>query len=304
VVFDTVETQFGAPGWIAQATLAGGSSWKRDGVRLFNVAATRVKHRLYVIASRERVLAAPAGTAFSHLGAMLRARRVRAVLARTLITPSTWDPVVLGPETTALAEVLAKHIEVTDIHDEKTFYAQLTRLIDDARHSIWLWSPWVANRVNQLLPRIQAAIDRDVRIMVFTRDPSDQVQGTENSVKAVKALRGIGASVVEVNIAHQKVVVIDDHTVMMGSLNALSQHRTREVMITARGAHFARRLLADLHAEEFAAVPRCGACGGDQVDLRRGAKGFYWRCYSKACSDVGKGSSRAWTQPVILKQPR
>ena len=54
------------------------------------------------------------------------------------------------------------------------------------------------------------------------------------------------------NIAHQKVVVIDDHTVMLGSLNVLSQHRTREVMITTRGAHFARRLLADLHAEEFA----------------------------------------------------
>jgi phosphatidylserine/phosphatidylglycerophosphate/cardiolipin synthase-like enzyme len=107
-----------------------------------------------------------------------------------------------------------------------------------------------------------------------------------------------------VNIAHQKVVVVDDHTVMLGSLNALSQHRTREVMITTRGAHFARRLLADLHAEEFATAPRCGACGGEQVDLRRGAKGYSWRCYSKICPDAGKGSSRAWTQPVNLKQSR
>lgn len=41
-----------------------------------------------------------------------------------------------------------------------------------------------------------------------------------------------------------------------------------------------------------------------QVDLRRGAKGSYWRCYSKTCPDVGNGSSRAWTQPVVLKQAR
>ena len=48
----------------------------------------------------------------------------------------------------------------------------------------------------------------------------------------------------------------------------------------------------------------CRACGGDEVDLRPGAKGFYWRCYSKTCPDVGKGRSNAWTQPVILQLPR
>ena len=304
VVFDTVETQFGAPGWIAQATLTGGSNWKQDGVRLFNVAATRVKHRLYVIASRERVLAARGGTAFSHLGAMLRAGRVRPVLATTLITPSTWDPVALGPESTAMRDVLAQHIKVSDIHDEKTFYAQLTSLIDGAQHSIWLWSPWVANRAHGVLPHLQAAIGRGVRIAVFTRGPNDPIQRSENSAKIVQALRGIGAQIAEVDHAHQKVIVIDDHTVMMGSLNALSQNGTREVMITTRGAHFARRLLAELHAEEFTDVPRCGACGGEQVDLRRGANGYYWRCYSKTCPDVGKGRFRAWTRPVILKRSR
>jgi hypothetical protein len=125
-----------------------------------------------------------------------------------------------------------------------------------------------------------------------------------DSAKIVQALRGIGAQIAEVDHPHKKVIVIDDHTVMMGSLNAMSHHDTREVMITTRGAHFARRLLADLHAEEFTAVPRCGACGGDGVDLRRGTKGYYWRCYSKTCPHLGKGRFRGWTQPVILKRSR
>lgn len=42
------------------------------------------------------------------------------------------------------------------------------------------------------------------------------------SVKAVKALNDIGVRVVEVYHRHQKVIIIDEHTVMLGSLNALS----------------------------------------------------------------------------------
>jgi hypothetical protein len=305
VVFDTVETQLGRAGWVAQATLGNGDGWHRDGVRLFNVAATRVKHRLYVIASRERVLKAGSGTALGHFGAMLRKQRVRRVVAGNLITPLAWDPKPLGPESTALASVLAKHIEVTDINDEVSFYPHLTSLIDAAKVSIWLWSPWVAKRCYQVLPKLKAAIERNVKIVVFTRDPSDKGQGRDDSAQAIKALRDIGVRIVEMNVAHQKVVVIDDHTVMMGSLNALSQHRTREVMLTTNGTYFARKLLAELHAEEFSTPPPCGACGGDQVDLRRRTgrtTDYHWRCYNKACPDHGKGRDRAWTQKVALKR--
>ena len=105
------------------------------------------------------------------------------------------------------------------------------------------------------------------------------------------------------NVAHQKVIVIDDRTVMMGSLNALSQQRSREVMITTEGQHFARRLLAALHAEAFTAPPACAACGAREVDLRRGKSGFYWRCRNKACPARGKGTYKAWTQQVDLGPP-
>lgn len=301
VVFDTVESEFGPPGWIAKATLAGGDSWLRDGVRLFTVAATRVSHRLYVIASGGRVTDARPGTALGHFGTLVRDGRVRSVRATSLVTPSAWEPADLDREGRALAEVLARHIAVTDTGDEKSFYEQLAALIDEARYSIWIWSPWVANRVYRLLPRLQDAARRGVRITVFTRDPGDQVQGTETSVTALNAL-GAVAQVVEMNVARQKVIVIDDHTVMMGSLNALSRHRSREVMITTRGQHFARRLLTELHAEAFTAPPACAACGGREVNLRRGEAGYYWRCRNKACPARGKGTYKAWTQQVDLNR--
>jgi hypothetical protein len=302
VVFDTVEPLHDVSGWIGQASLLPGSTpWQRKGVHVFNVATTRVQHRLYMIASGERVRKAKRGTALGHLGTLLRDGQVRRLPATNLITPTTWEPANLGPEGTRLAEVLARHVTVTDIHDEKSFYEQFAHSIAEAQNSIWLWSAWVASRVRTLLPLLKAAVDRGVRVTVFVRDPSDPLQRQEHYAEALAALRVVVPTVVEVNVTHEKVVVIDDHIVMLGSLNALSQHRSREVMITMRGYHWARKLLTSLHAEEFSKPPRCGSCQGQQVDLRRANDGrWYWRCYNPACPERGRGR-RAWTSTVILR---
>ena len=99
-------------------------------------------------------------------------------------------------------------------------------------------------------------------VTVFVRDPSDHLQQKDHFVAALAELRAIVPRVVEVNVMHEKVVVIDDHTVMLGSQNVLSQRRTREVMITMRGEHWAGKLLNRLHAEEFSQPPPCAACHG------------------------------------------
>ena len=307
VVFNTVEPLHDGGLWIGQASgRPGSNAWQQNGMRLFNVATTRVQHRLYVIVSRERVLSAKPGTALGHLGTLLRDRQVRRVPAASLISPPEWEPPRLGLEGTRLAEVLARHVTITDVHDERSFYEQFAQLISQAQSSIWLWSAWVASRVRTLLPLLQAAVDRGVRVTIFVRDPSDPLQQKEHFTEALAALRAVVPDVIEVNVTHEKVVVIDDHTVMMGSLNALSQHRSREVMITMHGHHWARKLLTHLHAEEFSKPPRCGACKGQQVDLRRaGSSGpWYWHCYNKACPDRGKGRYRAWTLDVTLRSPR
>lgn len=307
VVFDTVEPWHDGGLWIGQASrLPGSGTWQQNGVRLFNVATTRVQHRLYVIVSRERVWNAKPGTALGHLGTLLRDRQVRSVPATSLITPPEWEPANLGPESRLLAEVLARHVTITDIHDERSFYEQFADLISQAQSSIWLWSAWVASRVRTILPLLQAAVGRGVRVTVFVRDPSDPLQQKEHFAEALAALRAVVPDVIEVNVTHEKVVVVDDHTVMMGSLNALSQQRSREVMVTMRGRHLARKLLSHLHAEEFSKPPRCGACNGQQVDLRRaGSSGnWYWHCYNRACPERGKGKHKAWTREVTFRQPR
>jgi hypothetical protein len=146
---------------------------------------------------------------------------------------------------------------------------------------------------------------RGVPVTVFVRDPSDALQKKPRFTQALAQLRAVIPNVVEANGTHEKVVIIDEHIVMWGSLNALSQRWSRELMTTANGHHWARRLLTHLHAKEFSRPPRYGVCNGQQVDLRRnGSSTWYWRCYSTACPEHGKGRHKGWTRTVTPRPPQ
>ncbi|MEU5456166.1 AAA domain-containing protein [Streptomyces globisporus] len=302
VVFDTVEGEHSRPLWMAKASRAPeASDWMRSGIRLFNVAMTRVQTRVYVIASatriREVARKAP-DSPFGQLDALIGSSGVRVLPAKSLITPPELN-VPRGEFGDRLAEVLSRHVEVSDVDDETTFYASFVAAIRSARTSLWLWTPWVARRVRMILPELRAAVDRGVRVTVFVRDPSDQLQKKPANLSLVQDLRAVVHTVVPMHVMHQKIVVVDERTVMLGSLNALSQSWTREVMVTMRGAYFARKILTHEHAEIFARPPKCPRCGQDDIEIRRGAKeNWYWRCYNSRCPTGG--GNKAWKKDIEL----
>ncbi|MEV7384366.1 hypothetical protein [Streptomyces lydicus] len=61
---------------------------------------------------------------------------MRVLQAKTLITPPTAPPTFCGAFGTALAEVLSRHVEVTEIDDERDFYRTFTKEIRHARPSL------------------------------------------------------------------------------------------------------------------------------------------------------------------------
>jgi phosphatidylserine/phosphatidylglycerophosphate/cardiolipin synthase-like enzyme len=191
-------------------------------------------------------------------------------------------------------------VRVADIQDERGFYETFSGHLNQAIHSIWIWAPWTTpRRVKSLLPVLADAVDRGVRVRLFVRDPGDSLQGRPDYQRYLAELRLVLDTVVEVNVMHQKIVVIDEKTVLLGSLNVLSQSWTREVMLVMQGAHFARKLLERERAEDFAAAPTCVACRGTKIDLRRGRRTgeWYWRCYNRECPSRS-GNRRSWTRPA------
>ncbi|MET8829074.1 hypothetical protein ABZX40_16390 [Streptomyces sp. NPDC004610] len=158
VVFDTVE----GSGDSRELLMAlahrqpGADPWHRNGIRLFNVDVTRTKTRLYVIAGGARVRNAKPGTALARIAALTGSSGVRVLKAKHLIAPPTAPVPFRGEFGTALAEVLSRHVEVTDVHDETTFYDTFATEINRAEHSLWLWAPWVAKRLSSLTRRSAA----------------------------------------------------------------------------------------------------------------------------------------------------
>jgi hypothetical protein len=308
LVFDLVEDEYDTR-WMALASSRDGK-WRRDGLRLFTVAVTRAKTRLYLIGSRKQIYAAPTGTPLAQIAQMLRARQVRTVPATRLITPTSVtaaDFPAVGPFTSELAEVLAQHVLVANIHDERSFYEVFADHLNSAQRSIWIWAAWTAKRVRSLIPALADAAARGVRITLFVRDSRDSLQGNPQFQHFLAELRAVVTTVVEINVMHQKIVVIDEETVLLGSLNTLSQSWTREVMLTMHGTRFAQKLLEHEHAMDFATPPRCGACKGAAIDLRRSRSGeWYWRCYASACPSKSAKGGKAWTQPALngARQPK
>ena len=292
VVFDLVEDGFWR-GWLADRRperIATGS-------QVLNVGITRCRDRLYLIGSAGLIRSAsgPPRTALTPVCELLTAGRIHTVKATELLQmQETAMSATPDPMLHELAETLARYVRVVGIHDELTYYRELERHLAEAKHSIWMWAPWVAGRAQELLAHLRAARERGCRVVVFVLTDQDRGMETELAQRELSRLRDAVTTVVQMQRMHQKIVVVDEHTVMYGSLNTLSSRRLREIMVIHQGARFAAKLLEHEHAEVFAVPQRCGRCG-EQAALRRSESGsrgrpWLWRC-ARRCG---------WEEPVRL----
>ncbi len=174
VVFDLVEDHTDRR-WMAQAR-ADRPGFPREGFRLFTVAVTRTKTRLYFLGSRSRIADATPGTPLGHVAALLASKTVRTVKAHQLIAgisgpQDTRRDFVLGPVGSELSEILAQHVRVANIQDERQFYDTFAEHLRAAKHSIWIWAPWTRDRMRSILPLLAEAVGRGATVVVSYATP-------------------------------------------------------------------------------------------------------------------------------------
>ena len=277
VVFDLVED---GNGWIATAGRHAGE-WEYDWLRLFGVGITRARSRLYLIANGERVRTARTGP-LAEVRQGIERGEIERWSAAAMLGMAEPPP---GPVDSTFAEVsehLQQLVSVSDIHDEHSFGRELAQHLDAARRSVWMWSPWVTNRAREVVPLIRSAAARGVDVRVFIRPDEDRLMATPAAQKQLPGLQSSGAIVIRSDHEHRKIVVIDDETVLLGSLNALSNRKgsSRETMITMSGQMFAARLLTELRVTEIGMPRPCPACGPPMEVRRSGGRrpALFWRC--------------------------
>lgn len=137
-----------------------------------------------------------------------------------------------------------------DLFDEHTFYRTFTRDLLAARKEVVIFSPFVTKFRSEYFKRTLKELQhRNIALFIFTRP----IEEHENIMKAEVALalkdyEAVGAIISYLpGYIHQKAAIIDREILWEGSLNILSQRKSREMMRRIFDETVARQVIAYLN---------------------------------------------------------
>jgi len=140
------------------------------------------------------------------------------------------------------------------LFDETTFYQNFIRDLESCSSEIFIESPFITNRrAKQLMPIFNMLLSKGVKIYVMTRDPKEHDENMEyQSEDAIRAFETIGVQVLLcVGNHHRKLAILDRKVLWEGSLNILSQAKSREIMRRIRNKELAIEMFKFLRLWRF-----------------------------------------------------
>ena len=261
---------------------------KQIGARLINVAVSRAKSHLIVLAN------------LTYLDRLLPSA---SLLRGILYDMQTNGRIVSGSELLKLRPVesdlrglfdrvpLDIDAKTIGIFNQTTFDAAFETDLANAKHTIVIFSGFVTpSGVAKIADLLRSKIASGVKVRCVTRPP--KLNGTMDpgqTKQALDALEGINCVVDCRARIHEKVVIIDQEIVWYGSLNVLSHtHRTDESMTRVANAGLAQALAVNMSKRRVSAEtalltisdaenPRCEACGARSV-YSEGEFGPFFYC--------------------------
>ena len=142
----------------------------------------------------------------------------------------------------------------SELHDETTFYQRFIQDLERANNEVIIESPFIsAARMRMLYPIIAKLINRNVKVYVFTRDPSEHNEEYDEQAEfEIQRCERIGVQVlICAGNHHRKLAIIDRELLWEGSLNILSQLHSREIMRRIKGESIAMQMFKFLNLGKF-----------------------------------------------------
>ena len=270
-------------------------------MRLLNVACTRAKGKLVIVAHHDHLIQkAPEAASLS---AFLRymENHGRIIDARTDLANYADLDVSLSQTVVIPQDQWLGHPKEIGFFTDGTFYPTFLEDLRRASKEVIIFSPFIAaKRLADLITTLRHLNDRGVPTAVVTRDRrySDSV-----ARELIQQVSQAGIRVVQREALHEKLAFIDKQIAWLGSLNILSHSRSSEVMIRFAQPDFVERLLEltgtsyllqqeekketrnhlrSLLAtaiEQQMTCPPCPKCG-ETTELRFGKYGPFFGCIS------------------------
>lgn len=107
------------------------------------------------------------------------------------------------------------------------------RDLDACREEVIIESPFITiDRMKSLKPAFERLVNKEIKVYIITRDPKEHSNGYEiQSEEVIEYFESLGVQVLLcVGNHHRKLAILDRKILWEGSLNILSQTRSREIM--------------------------------------------------------------------------
>jgi phosphatidylserine/phosphatidylglycerophosphate/cardiolipin synthase-like enzyme len=140
------------------------------------------------------------------------------------------------------------------LFDEKTFYNAFIRDLEGCRNEVIIESPYITSkRADMLIPVFESLLAKGVKIYVMTRDPKEHEENMEyQSEEAISQFERMGVQVLLcIGNHHRKLAILDRKTLWEGSLNILSQNKSREIMRRIESEELAIQMFEFLRLGRF-----------------------------------------------------
>lgn len=124
-------------------------------------------------------------------------------------------------------------IDYSSLFNENTFYKSFLDDLKKCKEEVIIESPYITSeRMKILTPVFKKLLKRNVKIYVITRDPSEHNETMEvQSEEEITKFETMGVqTLLCVGNHHRKLAILDRKILWEGSLNILSQNKSREIM--------------------------------------------------------------------------
>jgi phosphatidylserine/phosphatidylglycerophosphate/cardiolipin synthase-like enzyme len=240
VIFDTVDSINSVPRENFTAGPLGSNA-----MRLINVAITRARHKLIIIANApylQNKLKEHDILALVLKDAQASARlKSQAVLQLPFPSPAE---IVRNAFPTSvheqLLDTLFQESSNLALLKEDTFFEQLERDLRAAKETVVIFSPFIGKTRMATFMRLLLDVHQaGVHITIYTKPPSEY----ESPYDLLNHLKQTFGDVWERRNMHEKIVILDKEIVYLGSLNVLSHDgKTGEIMLRVKSAPFVKNI--------------------------------------------------------------
>ncbi|OGE78048.1 hypothetical protein A3J19_01050 [Candidatus Daviesbacteria bacterium RIFCSPLOWO2_02_FULL_41_8] len=141
----------------------------------------------------------------------------------------------------------------SQLYDEKTFYQTFLRDLKGCTKEVIIESPYITTGRMRTFDRLfKELLKKGVKIYIITRDPREHEEFMEpQSEDAITWCEMVGVQVLLcTGNHHRKLAILDRKVLWEGSLNILSQTRSREIMRRIEGQELALEMFNFLKLEK------------------------------------------------------